>query len=166
MFCCCCCESNSSQITKTKFQQRFQKWFHTSGHGHSHEDGSLTDADPLTLLIRLYAHDMTAIKDLERVRVNPDFTSQFRNDLEFYIPQLCSFYLRGDCEKPQPLVNLILLASSSSFFFAHRIWFYFQSMLFNGNSGVSGQDEAGLRLQFSRTKVCLQGLTEEACIQR
>ena len=42
--------------------------------------------DPLTLLIRLYAHDTSAIEDLEKVRVNPDFTSEFRNDLEFYIP--------------------------------------------------------------------------------
>ena len=37
--------------------------------------------DPLTLLIRLYAHDKSAIEDLESVRVNPDFTSEFRNDL-------------------------------------------------------------------------------------
>jgi len=42
--------------------------------------------DPLSLLIRLYAHDKDAINMLEQVRVNPDFTSQFRNDLEFYIP--------------------------------------------------------------------------------
>jgi hypothetical protein len=40
----------------------------------------------LTLLIRLYAHDKSAIEDLERVRVNPDFTSEFRSDLEFFIP--------------------------------------------------------------------------------
>ena len=38
-------------------------------------------------LTRLYAHDSTAIKSLlEECRVNPDFTSPFRNDLEFFIP--------------------------------------------------------------------------------
>ena len=47
---------------------------------------SAFNEDPLTILIRLYAHDQTAIDELERVRVNPDFTSQFRQDLEFYIP--------------------------------------------------------------------------------
>lgn len=40
----------------------------------------------MTLLVRLYAHDKTAIDALDKVRVNPDFTSQFRSDLEFYIP--------------------------------------------------------------------------------
>jgi hypothetical protein len=59
-------------------------------------------------------------------------------------------------------VNLILLASSSSFYFSHRIWFYFQSMIFNPTS--NNADEAGLKLQFQRTKVCLQGITDEAAI--
>jgi hypothetical protein len=58
-------------------------------------------------------------------------------------------------------VNLILLASQTSFFFSHRIWFYFQSMLFSAQSST---DEAGLKVQFNRTKVCLQGITDEAAI--
>jgi hypothetical protein len=60
-------------------------------------------------------------------------------------------------------VNLILLASSTSFYFSHRIWFYFQSMIFN-QAGNNNADEAGLKLQFQRTKVCLQGITDEAAI--
>lgn len=40
----------------------------------------------MSVLIRLYAHDREAVKDLEKVRVNPDFTSRFRSDLEFFIP--------------------------------------------------------------------------------
>lgn len=97
----------------------------------------------MTLLIRLYAHDLSSIAALEQVRVNPSYTQQQRSDLEFYIPQLCSFYLRGDSEKPQLLVNLILLASSSSFFFAHRIWFYFQSMLF---TAATDSEQQGLKV--------------------
>lgn len=84
----------------------------------------------MTVLIRLYAHDHEAIKQLERLRVNPDFTSRFRNDLEFFIPQLCCFYLKGDSEMEQELVNLIVMASTSSFFYSHRIWFFYQAMLF------------------------------------
>lgn len=99
----------------------------------------------MTLLIRLYAHDKSAIEDLEKVRVNPDFTSEFRNDLEFFIPQLCSFYLRGDSEDPERLVNLIVMASSTSFFFSHRIWFYFQSMLFNQSSNNTAITEQALK---------------------
>lgn len=111
--------------------QRFQKWVHL---GNKHDSGAAKALeDPLTLLIRLYAHDTNAAIDgLENVRVNPDFTSQFRADLEFYIPQLCAFYLGGDSDEPERLVNLLVMAASQSFFFSHRIWFYFQSMIFQG----------------------------------
>lgn len=37
-------------------------------------------------LMRLYAHQSEAINDLQQSRVNPDFTSAFRDDLEFFIP--------------------------------------------------------------------------------
>lgn len=37
-------------------------------------------------MMRLYAHEQDAIGELERCRVNPDFTSVFRDDLEFFIP--------------------------------------------------------------------------------
>jgi hypothetical protein len=41
----------------------------------------------LQVLMRLYAHQADAIRDLESMcRINPDFTSPFRNDLEFCIP--------------------------------------------------------------------------------
>ena len=84
-------------------------------------------------LIRVYAHQGNAIKDLEsQARINPDFTSHFRNDLEFYVPQICTFYLTGEMEQPQELYNLILLASSTDFFFSHRVWFHYQSSLQRG----------------------------------
>lgn len=88
-------------------------------------------------LIRLYAHQSNAIKDLEsQARINPDFTSHFRNDLEFYVPQICTFYLTGEMEHPEELYNLILLASSTDFFFSHRVWFHYQSSLQKGLAGA------------------------------
>jgi hypothetical protein len=42
--------------------------------------------DPVRGLLKLYAHKQDAIKDLEQCRVNPDFNSEIRKDLEFYIP--------------------------------------------------------------------------------
>jgi hypothetical protein len=96
------------------------------GHGHSHGPGNHREAeDPMAVLIRLYAHDKDAIKCLERVRVNPDFTSKFRADLEFFIPQLCCFFLKGDSESEDDIIKLITQASMSSFFYSHRIWFFF-----------------------------------------
>lgn len=128
--------------------------------------------DPLTLLIRLYAHDTKAIDDLEKVRVNPDFTSQFRADLEFFIPQLCSFYLRGDFEDPERLVNLLVMAATSSFFFSHRIWFYFQSMIFSGLGAATAGggeapttpgDQTTVKEQYKRTRVALAGIRDACC---
>ena len=78
----------------------------------------------------MYAHQTDAIKDLERCRINPDLNSVFRDDLEFFIPQMCSFYLKGNLENPADLFNVIILASQTDFFFAHRIWFFFHSAMF------------------------------------
>ena len=38
------------------------------------------------LIIRMYAHEPGAIKELEKCRINPNFNSLFRDDLEFFIP--------------------------------------------------------------------------------
>ena len=92
--------------------------------------------DPVRGLLKLYAHKSGAIQELENCRINPDFSTKIRNDLEFYIPQLCSIYIQGDIEDPNDLVNLILMASKSNIFFSHRIWFFFMSLIFT-------KDEAG-----------------------
>jgi hypothetical protein len=84
--------------------------------------------DPVRGLLKLYAHRDGAIEDLKRCRINPDFNSNQRMDLEFYIPQICCIYMQGDIDDPNDLINLILMASQSSIFFSHRIWFFFQSL--------------------------------------
>jgi hypothetical protein len=58
------------------------------------------------------------------------FDAPVRKDLEFFIPQLCSFYLQGIFGDTKSLVNLIVQASKSDFYFSHRIWFFFQSVVF------------------------------------
>ena len=47
---------------------------------------NLAAGDPVRGLLQLYAHQENAVRDLEQCRINPDFNSPFRNDLEFYIP--------------------------------------------------------------------------------
>jgi hypothetical protein len=37
--------------------------------------------------------------------------------------------LKGDFEQPEAIANLIVMAASASFFFAHRVWFFFQSTM-------------------------------------
>jgi hypothetical protein len=76
-------------------------------------------------------------------RINPDFNSNQRFDLEFYIPQLCCIYLQGDIDDPNDLINLILNAAQSSIFFSHRVWFFFQSLQFtNDATGIKHKNAA------------------------
>jgi hypothetical protein len=89
-------------VTKQTFVKRFEKWLNIT---------SKDKANVAKTMIRMYAHQPGAIKDLEKCRINPDFRSVFRDDLEFYIPQLCSFYLKGNFEDPKAIFNVMILAS-------------------------------------------------------
>lgn len=99
---------------------------------------------------------------MEKCRVNPDFNSVFRDDLEFFIPQLCSFYLKGNSERPQDLFNVIILASETNFFFSHRIWFFFHSAMFQEFSDEIYEMSEGI-LKALKT-VCLENLKEKLYI--
>lgn len=87
------------------------------------------DKDPIPCLIKLYSCDNDAVNELASCRLNPDLNSSVRKDLEFFIPQLLSFYLQGYYDNSQQLVNLILQASQTNFFFSHRIIFFLKAVL-------------------------------------
>lgn len=75
---------------------------------------------------------MEAVKHLEKMRINPNLLRSQkaqRDDLEFYIPQICSAYLdpRSSQQFRDRLEIFLLHASKCSFFFAHRLWFFFNS---------------------------------------
>jgi hypothetical protein len=38
--------------------------------------------------------------------------------------------LKGDYEHPEDIANLVVLASSTSFYFSHRVWFFYQSTMY------------------------------------
>ena len=98
--CCCICYSNKSTqpSTKASFMRRFTKWIKLDKRGDSNEDSKM---GVVKALMRLYAHQGDAIKDLKELcRVNPDYNSSYRNDLEFYVPQICTFFLRCELEDP------------------------------------------------------------------
>ena len=68
-------------MTKQTVVKRFEKWLNIENK--SRGDKTLKVAKTM---MRMYAHQPDSIKDLERCRVNHDFTSAFRDDLEFFIP--------------------------------------------------------------------------------
>jgi hypothetical protein len=87
--------------------------------------------EPINLLMRLYAHDSASLELLKKCRINPDFRSKFRKDLEFFLPQLCSFFLTGGSEKnPEEFVQFFIMCATHSFYFSHRLWFFFQACLY------------------------------------
>ena len=96
--------------------------------------------DPFIILANIWAHK-PVIRDLENVRINPNLIRKervkslsniiIRNDLEFYIPQLCSFIIFGDNESVDQLLSFLCKSCYCSFFFAHRVIWFLKSMLTN-----------------------------------
>ena len=62
--------------------------------------------------------------------------------------------MRGKLESHEELINLILNASQTSFFFSHRIWFFFQSILFGTDPEAKDQ--------YNKAKTVLRGI-KAAC---
>ena len=104
--------------------------------------------DPFIILANMWAHK-PVIKDLENVRINPNLIRKekinslsnviIRNDLEFYIPQLCSFIIFGENELVDELLSFLCKSCYCSFFFAHRVIWFLKSMLNNEevNNGIN-----------------------------
>ena len=86
--------------------------------------------DPFELLTHLWAHK-NVIKDLQEIRLNPNLINKnrIRNDLEFYIPQLCSFMLFGEYEAVQEFFSFLCKSCYASFSFAHRIIWFLKSSI-------------------------------------
>ena len=123
----CSCFKKQKNKTKTYYITKWRKYLTKENTNKS----SLND--PFTILINLWAHKTNIIKELESVRINPNLITPsniiLRNDLEFYIPQLCSFILFGEIELVEESLSFLCKASYSSFFFAHRVIWFLKSML-------------------------------------
>jgi hypothetical protein len=55
-------------------------------------------------------------------------------------------------------VNLIVLASSSSFYFSHRVYFFFQSLIINL------EDQQTSKELYKKSRMALKGL-KDSCLQ-
>lgn len=123
----CSCFKKQKSKTKAYYIAKWRKYLTKENTNKS----SLND--PFTLLINLWAHKANILKELESVRINPNLIAPskiiLRNDLEFYIPQLCSFILFGEIELVEESLSFLCKASFSSFFFAHRVIWFLKSML-------------------------------------
>ena len=126
MCCCCFCwKQKEFSHNKPQFVDQFTKWMPSVAQSPVNKD---EDQDPIPSLIKLYADNPAAMAELQSCRINPNMQSKQRRDLEFFIPQICSFYLQGYYSKPDELVNFILQAAGE-FHFSHRVLFFFSATL-------------------------------------
>jgi phosphatidylinositol 4-kinase len=82
------------------------------------------------VLLDLYAHHEDVLKEFSECRLDPDFESNTREDLEFYVPQLLNFLLYSEHEHLEELLKYVLESCKTSFYFAHRVLWFLNSTNF------------------------------------
>ena len=122
LFCCCICHSDVK--SKEFYKKNWKKYLY--------KEGSDASDLPFNKLTNLFANaDDEAIEALGDFRVNPNLVSEnkLRNDLEFYIPQLCTFLLFGDIKAIEEFFVFLCKVCNASFFFAHRVHWFLSAMI-------------------------------------
>ena len=122
--CCCCCCKNYEK-TKSSYRKGWRKYLTREGNDSSDES--------FTILTNLFSNEDNAIEDLQSIRLNPNLVSEnkLRNDLEFYIPQLCTFVLFGEVKAIEEFFVFLCKVCNASFFFAHRVHWFLSAMINN-----------------------------------
>ena len=110
---------------------RPKKFYMKGWRDYLEREGNKASDKPFKILTDLFANDDEAIYNLESIRLNPNLVSenQLRNDLEFYIPQLCTFLLFGEMKDIEEFFVFLCKACNLSFFFAHRIHWFLSAMI-------------------------------------
>ena len=135
LFCILNCFKKYEKKNKKHFISEWRKYL-------TNESKNISSInDPFTILTNLWAHKKV-IRDFENVRINPNLIKAnnnifIRNDLEFYIPQLCSFILFGEFELVEESLSFLCKACYSSYFFAHRVVWFLKSMLTVNHNNVN-----------------------------
>ena len=120
---CCCCLCNSKEKSKNYFRKGWRDYLIREGNDESNK--------PFKLLTNLFVNEEDSISALETIRLNPNLVSEnkLRNDLEFYIPQLCTFLLFGEVKDIEEFFVFLCKVCNASFFFAHRVHWFLSAMI-------------------------------------
>ena len=125
LFCCCCfnCCQSEENLQKNLF---IAKWKDYVQHNNEKEDTDL----PFLILTNLYTKNFNnALEQLHSIRINPNYLIKFRTDLEFYIPQLCTFLLFCGEKDLDEFFLFLCRACGLNLFFAHRVHWFLSAML-------------------------------------
>ena len=123
LWCCCCCHS----------QSKSRKFYQKGWRNYLVKEGNDSSDAPFKILTNLFSNKDGSISALESIRLNPNLVSanKLRNDLEFYIPQLCTFLLFGEVKAIEEFFVFLCKVCNASFFFAHRVHWFLSAMINN-----------------------------------
>ena len=124
-----CCEFICNKFCRSN--KRSKNFYMKGWRDYLEREGNEASDKPFKILTNLFVNDEEAILGLESIRLNPNLVSEnkLRNDLEFYIPQLCTFLLFGDMKDIEEFFVFLCKACNLSFFFAHRVHWFLSAMI-------------------------------------
>ena len=124
-----CCNYICSKLCQSNTHSK--KFYMKGWRDYLEREGNEAVDKPFKILTNLFINDEEAITGLESVRLNPNLVSEnkLRNDLEFYIPQLCTFLLFGEMKDIEEFFVFLCKACNLSFFFAHRVHWFLSAMI-------------------------------------
>ena len=124
-----CCDFICNKLFHSN--KRSKKFYMKGWRDYLEREGNEASDKPFKILTNLFVNDEEAILGLESIRLNPNLVSEnkLRNDLEFYIPQLCTFLLFGEMKDIEEFFVFLCKACNLSFFFAHRVHWFLSAMI-------------------------------------
>ena len=124
-----CCDFLCNKLFHSN--KRSKNFYMKGWRDYLEREGNDASDKPFKILTNLFVNDEEAILGLESIRLNPNLVSEnkLRNDLEFYIPQLCTFLLFGEMKDIEEFFVFLCKACNLSFFFAHRVHWFLSAMI-------------------------------------
>ena len=124
-----CCNFLSTKICQSN--KKTKKFYMKGWRDYLEREGNEAIDKAFKILTKLFVNDDEAILGLESIRLNPNLVNEnkLRNDLEFYIPQLCTFLLFGEMKDIEEFFVFLCKACNLSFFFAHRVHWFLSAMI-------------------------------------
>lgn len=123
-FCCCLSNTNSETEVRNYYIKKWKNYVNSQ----NNEESKFLDA--FVILTNIWGHKQFKLSDFDNVRINPNLLiNGFRNDLEFYIPQICTFLVFGSDDIIENFTKILCKCSFFSYFFCHRVLWFLRSML-------------------------------------
>lgn len=145
-FCCCLCRKSASQDAPEAMEATYISKL-KSNFNHLKRKKVNEDVKSIYAMVQLLKKEPQALSYLAQVRINPKLSRsdgdntgkskkgvvRVRNDLEFFLPQILSHYLRSDLTavEEETIKCFLLAACRLNMFFSHKVWFNLKGSLVN-----------------------------------